>query len=265
MQEGNKMRKWQSVLLMLFMLFFSFSIYAYAAPVSERTGVVTDPSGLFTASQIKQLEDGLKGASYELVVLTAHGLNEEAIQQLGDNAYNTWKLGSHQLLLLITTDPSSVHLVYDNEQIAEAVSRSEASNSQGIIDFNYKPLAAAGSPVEGIIAVSNYVNALKVPLKAAPAVPTSPSGSITAPAPNVPAAPPAAGDWPTPTGPSAPAVPTAPTGDAQIPNSPPSSEGTAHAGTNGIYDGYNPLSAATLLTIAGIILVGLITLFIVRR
>jgi hypothetical protein len=262
MQEGIKMRKWQLLVLMLFVLFFSSSIYAYAAAVPERAGVVTDPAGLFTVSQAKQLEDGLKGSGYELAVLTARGLNEEAVQQLGNDAYNTWKLGSHQLLLLVTADPSSVHLVYDNEQVAEAVSRSEASNNQGIIDLNYKPLAATGSPVEGIIAVSNYVNALKVPLPTAPGVPTNPTGSITVPTPTVPTAPPTAGESPTPT---APLVPPAPIGGAQIPTAPPSSEGTAPAETNGTYDGYNPLSAATLFTIAGIILLGFIALFIVRR
>jgi hypothetical protein len=261
------MRKWQRFILMLFVLLFSSSLYVYAASIPERTGAVNDPAGLFTASQAEQLEGGLKGSNYELVVLTARGIEEETIQQFGNDAYTAWKLKNHQLLLLVTADPSSVHLVYDNEQIAEAVSRSEVSNNQGIIDLNYKPLAATGSPVEGIIAVSNYINALKVPLKVAPTVPTNPTGSITTPSPTptVPiTTPPAAGELPAPTQPAVPVEPTAPIGGGSMPAVQPSSQDNMPAETNPA-GGYNPLSAEILSTIAGIILLGCIALFLLWR
>ncbi|NHN32072.1 TPM domain-containing protein [Paenibacillus agricola] len=259
------MRKWQPLVWILCVLFFSSSIYAYAATVPERTGTVTDPAGLFTAAQAKQLEEGLKASSYELVVLTARGFNEEAIQQLGNEAYNTWKLKGHQLLLLVAADPSSVQLVYDNEQVAEAVSRSEAGNNQGIIDLNYKPLAASGNPVEGIIAVSNYMNALKVPLAAAPPTPSSPSGATTAPI--VPAIPPVAGEAPTPPLPVAPLVPapTVPMDGVPIPLAPSSDQDAVPAEAGAASAGYKPLSSGTLIAIAAILLLAFMIVFIVRR
>jgi hypothetical protein len=261
------MRIWRLLVLLLSVLFFSSFIYAYAyaASIPERAGMVTDAAGLFTAAQAKQLGESLQGRSYEMVVVTAKGLNESAVQQFGNDAYNAWKLGRNQLLLVVTAEPDSAHLVYDNEQVANAVSQSEAGNTKGVIDLNYTPLAAKGNRAAGIVAVSNYVNALQVPLPTGPTAPSSPTGAVGAienPTPTVPTVPPVDGA----AGSATPKAP-APTGETPIPTASTGSanaDGTAPMTTTTRDDAY-PLSQMTIIMIAPIILLVFIGLFMVRR
>ncbi|WP_240415580.1 TPM domain-containing protein [Paenibacillus periandrae] len=171
------MRTIQLLVLLLLVFIFNSSIQTvYAVNVPERSGAVTDPAGLFTVEQVKQLRETLQDQSFELVVVTAKGLDEEAIQQFGNDVYNTWKLGANQLLLVVTDKPGTAQLVYDNEQIAKAVSSTDAGNAQGIIDLQYKPMAAKGSMIEGIKSVSSYVNGLNVPVTKEPSPQPVPSG-----------------------------------------------------------------------------------------
>jgi hypothetical protein len=165
--RGITMKRPQLLLIALLMLLFCSPIYAAAVP--DRTGNVTDPAGVFTATQAKQIGDGLKGRNYEVFLLTARGLTESAAEQLGNDAYSAWKLSPKQLVLVVTAEPDSVHIVYDNEELAKAVSNSEAGNAKGLIDLNYVPLASKGKAAEGVIAVSNYVNSLPVAAQSGPA------------------------------------------------------------------------------------------------
>ncbi|MGX4588219.1 TPM domain-containing protein [Paenibacillus chitinolyticus] len=132
----------------------------FAAAVPRNNGIVTDPVGLLTQTQARQVENGLKNKDYEVFVLTAKGLTEREGERLANEAYDQWGLNRNQLMLVITTQPNFVHLVYENEQLAAAVSRSKAKDAKGIVDLKFVPAAGEGKIGEGILAVSGYVNSL---------------------------------------------------------------------------------------------------------
>ncbi|MVP01617.1 TPM domain-containing protein [Paenibacillus lutrae] len=145
--------------LVLFLMMICTTVAA-APPAPERTGIVTDPAGLLTSSQARQVEQELQGRDYEVLLLTAKGLNEQEGEQLANTAYDQWGLSGNQLMLVVTTSPNYVHLVFDNEQLQTAVSKTKAKNAKGIVDLNFVPLAGQGRVAEGILAISNYVNDL---------------------------------------------------------------------------------------------------------
>ncbi|MCU6797092.1 TPM domain-containing protein [Paenibacillus sp. WQ 127069] len=253
------MRTIQLLVLLLLVFTFNSSIHTvYAANVPERSGAVTDPAGLFTVEQVKQLRETLQDQSFELVVVTAKGLDEEAIQQFGNDVYNTWKLGANQLLLVVTDKPGTAQLVYDNEQMAKAVSRTDAGNAQGIIDLQYKPLAAKGSMIEGIKSVSNYVNGLNVPVTKEPSPQPVPSGVGVTP-PVQPSASEGAPGSVTPVPPK-----------GETPTAPVASSPSGHVGGTGASDGANPNSSwtASIVTIIVSILIvigGIVYMIMMKR
>ncbi|WP_217560746.1 TPM domain-containing protein [Paenibacillus sp. GbtcB18] len=142
------------------LLIFLTCTAVFAAAVPRNNGIVTDPVGLLTQTQARQVESGLKNKDYEVFVLTAKGLTESEGERLANEAYDQWGLNRNQLMLVITTQPNFVHLVYENEQLAAAVSRSKAKDAKGIVDLKFVPAAGEGKIGEGILAVSGYVNSL---------------------------------------------------------------------------------------------------------
>ncbi|SFL94918.1 Uncharacterized membrane protein YgcG, contains a TPM-fold domain [Paenibacillus sp. 1_12] len=244
------MRTIQLLVMLLFVFFFNSPIHeVYAANVPERSGVVTDAAGLFTADQVTQLRQALQGQSFELVVVTARGLDEETIQQFGNDVYNTWKLGANQLLLVVTDKPGTIQLVYDNEQVAKAVSGSEEGNAQGVIASHYSPLAAKGRIAEGIEAVSSYVNGLNVPVTK-PSPQTIPNGAGTTPI--QPSAPGGAVGSVTPT------VPKVETPTATMPGS--SSPQDHSSGTGAVEGTGTQSSSSSAMTFA---IVGIVLLLVI--
>ncbi|WP_405081186.1 TPM domain-containing protein [Paenibacillus chitinolyticus] len=153
------MKRIRVIGLALLLIFLTCSA-VFAAAVPRNNGIVTDPVGLLTQTQARQVESGLKNKDYEVFVLTAKGLTEREGERLANEAYDQWGLNRNQLMLVITTQPNFVHLVYENEQLAAAVSRSKAKDAKGIVDLKFVPAAGEGKIGEGILAVSGYVNSL---------------------------------------------------------------------------------------------------------
>ncbi|MFS0840961.1 TPM domain-containing protein [Paenibacillus sp. 1P03SA] len=153
------MKKIRVIGIALLLLFLTCTA-VFAAAVPRKDGIVTDPVGLLTQSEIRQVESGLKNRDYEVFVLTAKGLSESEGERLANEAYDQWGLNRNQLMLVITTQPNYVHLVYENEQLAAAVARSKAKNAKGIVDLKFVPAAGEGRIGGGILAVSGYVNSI---------------------------------------------------------------------------------------------------------
>jgi uncharacterized membrane protein YgcG len=158
-ERGTDMKKIPIWLITILLLFTCSPLYAAVVP--DRTSYVTDPIGLFSTSQKKQIEEGVKGRDYEVVVLTAKGLNESAGEKLANDAYTNWKLDANKLIVVVTVEPNFVHLVYENQALEGMVSQSNARNAKGIVDRSFVPLASQGKIAEGVIAISNYVNGLR--------------------------------------------------------------------------------------------------------
>lgn len=158
---------------------------AYAASLPERTGSVTDSAGLFSPEEQERIHDGIANQTYELLLLTASGLDEQEGEKLANQAYDTWKLGPNQMILVVTVNPNHVHLVFENRQLADLVSRSEAGDVKGVLDLQFVPYARDGHVADGVVAVSDFLNSLSAAVTSPPeqtgtAVVKQPSGSSQA-------------------------------------------------------------------------------------
>ena len=145
-------------LFMLAILWLVSGSIASAAALPERNGVVTDPVGLFSSDEAEQIKESTKDKKYELLLLTASGLDEAEGERLANEAYDGWKLGKNQLMLVVTVNPNHVHLVFENKELASQVAQSDAGDVKGILDLQFVPLAREGNVAAGVIAVSDYVN-----------------------------------------------------------------------------------------------------------
>lgn len=163
------MKKYLPVLLLLFLMLSITS--TYAANLPEHTGIVSDPIGLFSDSEIQRIEENLINKDYEVIVLTATGLEEAEGERLAQEAYDNWQLSANQLMLVVTIDPNYVHLVFDNVELKNKVAASSARDAKGIIDQSFVPLAIEGRVADGVIAVSELVNSIN------PVVPQSTSNA----------------------------------------------------------------------------------------
>ncbi|MEJ8302516.1 septation ring formation regulator EzrA [Saccharibacillus sacchari] len=146
------MRKmnWRKVLpALIFVLLILTPILSVSASSPQRSGIVTDEAGLFTDSQIRQLENELSGGKYTVYVLTESGLSESEAARLSAQTYDAWGLGSNELLLFIVTDPNLVYLELKNPALGSA---------QRIIDRAFVPAAQDDGPAAGALALGEYVN-----------------------------------------------------------------------------------------------------------
>lgn len=156
------------------------SSFVSAANLPKQTGVVTDPIDLFSSGEQTTISDRLGNQDYEVMVLTASGLEEAEGEQFAWEAYDGWNLKANQLLLLVTVEPNYVHLVFDNVELKNKVANSTARDAKGVIDQSFIPLAIEGRVADGVIAVSDMVNSLKV------ATPPASNPATGSTAPNVP-------------------------------------------------------------------------------
>ncbi len=157
------MKKYTAFLLLLVFLVVHSLVYARELP--EQTGIVTDPIGLFSKDEIALIEENFANQPYEVIVLTASGLEEEEGIQLANQAFDSWQLAKNQLMLVITIDPNTVHLVLDNIELKNKVSQSTARDAKGIIEQSFVPLAMDGRIAEGVIAVGELVNKIAVAIE----------------------------------------------------------------------------------------------------
>lgn len=168
-------RKTVGILLILLLMITVLSSFASAANLPEQTGIVTDPIDLFTSSERSTISDRVVDQEYELIVLTAIGLEEAEGEKYAWEAYEGWNLSANQILLLVTVEPNYVHLVFDNVELKNKVTSSTARDVKGVIDQSFIPHAMDGRVADGVIAVSDKVNSIIA------ATPPSPSNGSTAP------------------------------------------------------------------------------------
>jgi uncharacterized membrane protein YgcG len=154
------MKKRSIIGLSVIFLLLIYAMPLYAAAVPERAGLVTDTAGLFTSSEKNRIEHALADRKHELFVLTSSGLSEQEGERLANDAYDSWGLSADQLVLVITTGPNFVHLVYEDAAWDTRVSQSGAGDAKGVVERTFVPLAGDGKLAEGVVAVSDYVNSL---------------------------------------------------------------------------------------------------------
>ncbi|WP_172252775.1 TPM domain-containing protein [Saccharibacillus deserti] len=133
---------------LLAVLLFALALpIAAAAPL--KSGIVTDEANLFTSNEKRQLEKELSNGSRPIYVLTESGLSESEGSRLSAETYDSWGLDKNELLLVIVSDPNSVHLEMGDGRDGEA---------QQILDRYFVPEATRNGPAAGALAVGGYIN-----------------------------------------------------------------------------------------------------------
>lgn len=176
------MKKWYAIWIVWVCLLISPS--ALAAGLPEQTNLITDPIQLFTSEDKTKIEQKLSGQPYEVIVLTASELDDQQGFELANQAYDEWELNPDQLMLVIVTNPNSVHLVFDNIAIKEAIAKSGAKDPKGLLDRTFVPYASKGKLADGVISVSDMINQLMASPVVAPSASAAPS-TVPATAPSV--------------------------------------------------------------------------------
>lgn len=176
------MKKWYAIWIVWVCLLISPS--ALAAGLPEQTNLITDPIQLFTTEDKTSIEQKLSGQPYEVIVLTASELDDQQGFELANQAYDEWELNPDQLMLVIVTNPNSVHLVFDNIAIKEAIAKSGAKDPKGLLDRTFVPYASKGKLADGVISVSDMINKLMASPVVAPSASAVPS-TIPTTAPSV--------------------------------------------------------------------------------
>lgn len=126
-----------------------------------RNGHVTDYTGMFTEKDTARINQALTGHHYTLQVMTVNGYTQTEGSRFANEVYDEEGMGGDQLLLLITRNPNYVHLVFQNEELAERIAASNARTVEGVTDTQFVPYAKNGDIAGGVIAVSQYLNGLR--------------------------------------------------------------------------------------------------------
>lgn len=167
------MKKWCLPALLVFLFLFGSTVQAAVAP--KPGGHLLDSADLFTQDDAKKIEAGVAGRTYELFVSTAVSLSEADGEQLANDTYDAWHLAGNQLMLVITVKPNFLHLVYENAELDNLVSASEAHNTKGILDVAFVPKAKGGDVAAAVLAVSDFVNSLNPSASATPSAGPTPA------------------------------------------------------------------------------------------
>ncbi|WP_411344213.1 TPM domain-containing protein [Paenibacillus sp. WLX1005] len=156
--------RWQW-LLIIGLLMLSNSLLPMMTYASEsggyRNGHVTDYTGMFTEKDTARINQALTGHHYTLQVMTVNGYTQTEGSRFANEVYDEEGMGGDQLLLLITRNPNYVHLVFQNEELAERIAASNARTVEGVTDTQFVPYAKNGDIAGGVIAVSQYLNGLR--------------------------------------------------------------------------------------------------------
>ena len=158
---NNKPRTIRYMLVILLLLLaVNMCLYPGSAGAAEQKGHIMDHASLFAEEDISRMNARLDHHTYDLYVITGTGMSESEGMKLANEVYEQAGFSGNQLLLMITTDPNYVHLVFDNEELSERIARSNAGSIAGVTDSQFVPYAKKGDLAGGVIAVSDYLNGL---------------------------------------------------------------------------------------------------------
>ncbi|WIM40079.1 TPM domain-containing protein [Paenibacillus sp. PK4536] len=148
-------QKWLPLLLICWLITQSMTGIAYGA---QQKGFVLDDAGLFSSSEIDKLNTELSGQEYQMYVNTATGMDEAQGLAYANQIYDGSNLGKNDIVLVITTNPNYVHLVFQNAVLANKIANSNERTVQGVTDNKFVPSAQDGDIVGGVLAVNRYIN-----------------------------------------------------------------------------------------------------------
>ncbi|ANF94740.1 TPM domain-containing protein [Paenibacillus bovis] len=146
--------------ILLLLLAVYICLYPESAQAAKQQGHIMDHAGLFAEEDISRMNARLDHHTYDLYVITGTAMSQSEGMKLANDIYEQTGFSGNQLLLMITTDPNYVHLVFDNEELSKRIARSNAGSIAGVTDSQFVPYAKKGDLAGGVIAVSDYLNGL---------------------------------------------------------------------------------------------------------
>lgn len=150
-----KFNIWLPLLLVCWLISQSMVGIAYSA---QQQGFVRDDAGLFSSSEIYKLNTELSGQEYQMYVNTATGMDEAQGLAYANQIYDRSNFDKNDIVLVITTNPNYVHLVFQNAVLANKIANSNERTVQGVTDNEFVPSAQDGDIVGGVLAVNKYIN-----------------------------------------------------------------------------------------------------------
>lgn len=140
----------------------------YAADIPVQQGVVTDEAGLLTAQEAEAITRMAATDRYTLYILTIDSLDGADPASYADKVYDTWKLKTRDILLLIAYGDQQTEINFDNPQLQNSLNAwsqnlGGASGSAAItklLETYFNPYARDGDFAGGISAVIKELQAV---------------------------------------------------------------------------------------------------------
>lgn len=140
----------------------------YAADIPVQQGVVTDEAGLLTALEAEAITRMAATDRYTLYILTIDSLDGADPASYADKVYDTWKLKTRDILLLIAYGDQQTEINFDNPQLQNSLNAwsqnlGGASGSAAItklLETYFNPYARDGDFAGGISAVIKELQAV---------------------------------------------------------------------------------------------------------
>ncbi|WP_081971876.1 TPM domain-containing protein [Paenibacillus borealis] len=140
----------------------------YAADIPVQQGVVTDEAGLLTAQEAEAITRIAATDRYTLHVLTVDSLGGTDPASYSDEVYDSWKLKTRDILLLIAYEDQQTEINFDNPGLQNSLNiwSQNLGGSSGsaaitkLLETYFNPYARDGDFAGGISAVIKELQAV---------------------------------------------------------------------------------------------------------
>ncbi|MEK4463778.1 TPM domain-containing protein [Paenibacillus sp. FSL H8-0315] len=159
------MKKYIALFLMLSLLWVPG---AYAAGIPAQQGFVTDNAEMFSSAEAASISATATGELMTIHVLTVDSTDGTPADKYADKVYDSWKLSTRDLLLLISAGDQSIELNFLNPGFQSSLntwSKNQGGSSgssaiQKLLDTYFIPYAKKGDFAGGTKALINAIHSI---------------------------------------------------------------------------------------------------------
>lgn len=159
------MKKYIALFLMLSLLWVPG---AYAARIPAQQGFVTDNAEMFSSAEAASISATATGELMTIHVLTVDSTDGTPADKYADKVYDSWKLSTRDLLLLISAGDQSIELNFLNPGFQSSLntwSKNQGGSSgssaiQKLLDTYFIPYAQKGDFAGGTKALINAIHSI---------------------------------------------------------------------------------------------------------
>lgn len=151
-------------LFLLISLFWIPGVYAASIPTQQ--DLVTDSAGMFSSEEAASISATATGDLVTIHVLTVDSLNGTPANRYADNVYDSWRLSTRDILLLISAGDQRLELNFNNpgfQASLNAWSQNQGGASgnaaiKGLLDTYFIPYAKQGDFAGGTKALMKAIH-----------------------------------------------------------------------------------------------------------